>query len=355
MYLALNSSEADNPSDVQVSELGTRISVIMPVYNGTEFITDSLPPLIDMQNRGEVLEVIVVDDGSTDGSKEMAENMGARVMSSGGRLGPGGARNKAANIALGDILWFVDADVVVHSDAARCLRSGFDIEDVVAVFGSYDSNPPAKNFFSQYKNLVHHYYHNRASDEAHTFWSGCGGVRRTAFLSCQGFDVERYKYPSIEDIELGHRLIKAGGRIRLLRGMQCTHLKVWRFWNLIHTEIFRRAIPWSRLIVNSGEGIPNDLNVSLAEQGRAVLAGILLLAVVACLMGYVSLLLVFILALVVLAANRDIVAFFFTRGGFFFTLRAVFFHQIYYLYSAAAFVGVTFEKNILNVLRKNLQ
>ena len=323
----------------------------MPVYNGAEFIPLSLPPLIDMMHRGEILEVIVVDDGSTDGSKQMAETIGAKVLSSGGRLGPGGARNQAANSALGDILWFVDADVVVHSDAARRLGIGFDVEQVVAVFGSYDSSPPARNFFSQYKNLVHHYYHNRAKDEAHTFWSGCGAVRSAAFLNCGGFDVERYQYPSIEDIELGHRMIKAGGRIRLLRDVQCTHLKVWRFWNLIHTEIFRRAIPWSRLIVTSGEGIPNDLNVGVAEQARAVLAGILFLAILAYLTGYISSSLVLFSGLVVLVANRDIAAFFNRRGGLLFALCAVFFHQIYYLYSASAFAWVLFEQNSLNIFR----
>jgi glycosyltransferase involved in cell wall biosynthesis len=265
------------------------ISVIMPVYNGTNFIPRSLPPLVEMAQRGEILEVIVIDDGSTDDTEQMAEQLGARVLSSGGRLGPGGARNQAAEVALGDILWFVDADVVVHADAARRLLDGFVGEQVVAVFGSYDSNPPAQNFFSRYKNLVHHYYHHRASEEAKTFWSGCGAVRRSAFLDSGGFNVERYKYPSIEDIELGHRLIKAGGRVRLLRNVQCTHLKVWKFVNLIHTEIFRRAIPWSRLIMSAGDGIPDDLNVGMAEQARAVVAAILLFSLLAFVMGYISL------------------------------------------------------------------
>jgi glycosyltransferase involved in cell wall biosynthesis len=350
-YHALNSDEATDLSETQVNDSDRQISVIMPVYNGAEFIPQSLPPLVEMMHRGEILEVIVVDDGSTDGSKQMAESMGAKVLSSGGRLGPGGARNQAANSALGDILWFVDADVVVHSDAARRLGIGFDVEQIVAVFGSYDSNPPARNFFSQYKNLVHHYYHNRAKDEAHTFWSGCGAVRRTTFLSCGGFDVERYQYPSIEDIELGHRMIKAGGRIRLLRDVQCTHLKVWRFWNLIHTEIFRRAIPWSRLIVTSGEGIPNDLNVGVAEQTRAVLAGTLFLAILVSLAGYISPIWVLFLGLLVLLANREITVFFNRRGGFLFALCAIFFHQIYYLYSASAFAWVFFEQNSLNFFR----
>jgi len=125
----------------------------MPVYNGVEFISKSLPPLMAMQERSEVKEVIVVDDGSTDASAKTARLMGARVISSGGRLGPGAARNKAAEMALGDILWFVDADVVVHDDAATCLLNGFSKPQIVAVFGSYDDRPPAENFFSQYKNL----------------------------------------------------------------------------------------------------------------------------------------------------------------------------------------------------------
>lgn len=331
---------------VQADGNASRVSVIMPVYNGSDFIPRSLPPLIDMVKRGEVLEVIVIDDGSTDGSEKMAEKMGARVLSSGGRLGPGGARNQAAEVARGDILWFVDADVVVHSDAARRLVMGFDMEQVVAVFGSYDSNPPARNFFSRYKNLVHHYYHHKASEEAQTFWSGCGAVRRTAFLSTGGFNVERYKYPSIEDIELGHRLIKAGGRVRLLRDVQCTHLKVWRFVNLIHTEIFRRAIPWSRLIMGAGDGIPNDLNVGMAEQARALVAAVLLLSILAYFVGILSFPMLLVPVLLMLFANHEIGLFFNRRGGLIFATGALLFHQVYYLYSASAFSWVVLERAV---------
>lgn len=320
------------------------ISVIMPVYNGADFILLSLPPLIAMRERGEILEVIVIDDGSTDDSKQIAQRLGARVESSGGRRGPGGARNQAAEIALGEILWFVDADVVVHANAATYLSSGFEDRQVVAVFGSYDDKPAAPNFFSQYKNLVHHYYHHHAGDDARTFWSGCGAVRRDAFLAVGGFDVERYKYPSIEDIELGQRLIQAGGRIRLQRKMQCTHLKVWRFGNLIHTEIFRRAIPWSRLIISSGIGIPNDLNVSNKEQVRAVIAAVLLLSILGLLLGVVSPVIFVLPLLLMLHVNREIGLFFYRNGGFWFACRALLFHQVYYLYSAAAFAWVLLEQ-----------
>jgi GT2 family glycosyltransferase len=333
-----------------VSANRSGISVIVPVYNGEAFITSSIPPLMAMVERSEVLEVIVVDDGSTDASVVIAQRLGARVISSGGRMGPGGARNQAANLASGDLLWFVDADVVVHDDAAVNLHKTFDNPEVVAVFGSYDTRPPAQNFFSQYKNLVHHYYHQHASDEASTFWSGCGAVQREHFLAANGFDVERYKYPSIEDIELGHRLIKAGGRIRLNREVQCTHLKVWRFGNLIHTEIFRRAIPWSRLIIGAGEGIPNDLNVGMAEQARALVAGVLLLVLLAVVTGLATPIVLLFAVLLMLAANLDIARFFYRRGGCVFACCALAYHQVYYLYSAAAFAWVFLEHTITKLL-----
>ena len=88
---------------------GLTVSVIMPVYNAVQYITRSLPPLLEMQRRGDILEVIVVDDASSDNTPEVATGLGAQVILSGGQLGPGGARNRGAADASGDILWFVDA------------------------------------------------------------------------------------------------------------------------------------------------------------------------------------------------------------------------------------------------------
>jgi len=315
----------------------------MPVFNGEAFIVQSLPPLQAMLERGEIVEIVVVDDGSTDNTAVLAESMGATVVPSGGRLGPGGARNQAANIAQGDVLWFVDADVVLHDNAANRLTSALAEPGVVAVFGSYDDKPPAKNFFSQYKNLVHHYYHHLATEEAHTFWSGCGAIRKAEFLAVGGFDVVQFQYPSVEDIELGHRLLEAGGRILLRKEILCTHLKEWRLGNLLHTEIFRRAIPWSRLIV-IGTGLPNNLNVGIAEQVRAVFAGILLLVVLATGIGLVPLWAIAPAVIVVALANQQIAKFFLRQRGFLFACRALLFHQVYYLYSSGAFAWVVFEQ-----------
>lgn len=326
------------------------ISVIMPVYNGRDFIARSLPPLVAMKDRTEVLEVIVVDDGSTDDTTEMAARMGARVIPSGGRLGPGGARNQAAGSARGEVLWFVDADVVVHDDAALELRKAFAETGAVAVFGSYDDAPPARNFLSQYKNLVHHHYHHQGRSDASTFWAGCGAVRKEAFLAVGGFDVVRYTRPSIEDIELGYRLRAAGGRIVLWTSLQGTHLKVWHLVNLIHTEVFCRAIPWSRLML-SRTGIVDDLNVGTSERLRALLAGLFAVLCAASLHpaipGWIALAALGAIAL----ANARLLALFLRRRGPLFALAGLLFHQIYYLYSGAAFAWCWLESRMPRLFR----
>ena len=318
------------------------ISVIMPVYNGRDFILKSLPPLVAMQERGEILEVIVVDDSSSDDTPGLAAGLGARVIPSGGRLGPGAARNQAVAKAGGDIVWFVDADVIVHDDAVRFLREGFAEPGVVAVFGSYDDSPPAGNFLSQYKNLVHHFYHHRGRREATTFWSGCGAVNKDAFQAAGGFDVERFVRPSIEDIELGYRLRAAGGRILLVPELQSTHLKVWRFLNLIHTEVFCRAIPWSKLIFEQPE-MAGDLNVSPAERLRAGLAGLFFLSLAAILAGLIPWWIAPLVFVATLLVNLQLARLFLRRKGVVFAIAAMLFHQFYYLYSSAAFVYAWLE------------
>ncbi len=328
------------------NEKSLDISIIMPVYNGLGFIEKSLPPLVAMQQRGEIREVIVVDDSSTDDTVQVAEQLGARVIPSGGRLGPGAARNQAAKLAEGGILWFVDADVIIHDDAAQYMEQGFADDSVVAVFGSYDDKPPAQNFLSQYKNLVHHFYHHRGRQDASTFWAGCGAIRKQAFLDVGGFDVETYKRPSIEDIELGYRLRAAGGRILLIPELKSTHLKVWRFVNLIHTEVFCRAIPWSRLMLQQ-TGMVDDLNVSSQERLRAALAGVLVLVALAVILGWLPWWTLAVAVGVVFYANRELFKLFYRRKGLGFALAGLAFHQLYYLYSSAAFVYSWLECRLL--------
>lgn len=215
-------------SSAVAADIDTPISVIVPTYNCGTMIERCLAPLLEMQRRGEICEIIVVDDGSTDNTGEVAAAAGARVIPCKGPHGPAAARNVGAHEANGDLLWFVDADVVPKIDAARRVRQALANREYAAVFGSYDDTPPARNFLSQYKNLVHHHYHQQIRSSVSTFWAGCGAVWKETFLALGGFDVS-YNRPSVEDIEFGYRLRAAGGLIRQAPELQGSHLKLWTF------------------------------------------------------------------------------------------------------------------------------
>jgi len=133
------------------------------------------------------------------------------------RHGPAYARNRGAELARGDILFFVDADVVLAADATAQVRDAFrEDPQLAAVFGSYDDAPAATNFLSRYKNLLHHHVHQTSRADASTFWAGCGAIRAAMLARAGGFD-ESFRRPSIEDIELGRRLRRAGsGNARML-------------------------------------------------------------------------------------------------------------------------------------------
>jgi len=329
-----------------------QISVIMPLYNASHFLPLVLPPLMDMKNRGEILEVIVVDDLSTDGSAAIAADLGANVIPSTSRAGPGAARNIGSREAAGDILWFIDSDVIAHEDAARKMLQAFQSTGATAAFGSYDDEPAATNFMSQYKNLIHHYYHQKAKQQASTFWSGCGAVLKKRFLEVDGFDIVRYPRPAIEDIELGYRLRAAGGEIILVHDLLAKHLKHWTLAGAVHTDIFSRAIPWSRLLVTQA-GVTDDLNVSKGEQARAVLAGLVFASTLLIFLGWTYLLAPVALMAVAIIANWDLFRFFLRRKGLMFAVGALAFHQLYYVYSSVAYAYCWFEAKLFSKSKKN--
>lgn len=309
------------------------ISIIVPVYNGERFLRRGLEPLIRSG-----YEVIVVDDCSTDKSAEISRQMGATVLHMPRQSGPAAARNQGAQVARGEILFFVDADVVLQSDSLERVADNFvKNPDIAAVFGSYDDDPAEVNFVSQYKNLLHHFVHQHSSIDAVTFWAGCGAVRREVFLAVGGFNSDQYPRPAIEDIELGYRMRARGYRILLDKQLQAKHLKKWNLKSLLHADIFCRAVPWSNLILES-KGMVNDLNLQTRDRISAVLAGLAVALIPVSILKPQLLLLIPMLLAIIPLLNQKLYRFLFHRRGLGFAILAFPLHSFYYLYSGTTFV-----------------
>ena len=310
------------------------ISVIIPVHNGGENFRRSLLSLAETVPHPN--EIIVVADGDTDGSWHAAEEFGAKVLRLPVRGGPAHARNLGAHEAQGDILFFMDADVTVPPNTIEQIISTFSRNPgLAALFGSYDNEPEAKNFLSQYKNLFHHYIHQMACNEASTFWGACGAIRHDVFMSLGGFD-ERYRQPSIEDIELGYRLKQAGHRIWLCKDLQVKHLKRWRVFSLIKSDFFHRALPWTDLILRDRHFI-NDLNLRFSSRMSVILTYALLGALIGARWWSGALAIASALTLSLLAINKPVYKFFLRKRGPWFMIGTIPWHWFYFFYNGLAF------------------
>ncbi len=315
----------------------TFISVIIPVYNGGNFLEKCLDALFASDY--SAFEVVVVDDGSTDESAEISRKKGATVISTPRRQsGPAAARNLAAEKVRGEIILFVDADVIVKPDTIAKVAARFKNQpELSALFGSYDDEPGEKNFLSQYRNLLHHFIHQSSNSEAWTFWAGLGAIRTEAFRAVGGFDCERFAVPSIEDIELGARLCAAGHRILLAKEIQAKHLKKWKAISVLRTDIFCRALPWSKLIL-TGHGLVNDMNLKTADRISAVLCALSIAVIPFLYWNPILILLFAFFLLTIVFLNWKIFHFFVKKKGLLFALASFPWQFLYFFYSGATFV-----------------
>ena len=278
------------------------------------------------------------------------------------QLGPAAARNLGAEHARGHIVVFLDSDVAVPPDALKIIADDFEHDpELSAVFGSYDRAPGEPGFFSQYKNLIHHYVHQNSKPGAVTFWAGCGAIR-TGIFRRFSFDADKYPRPSIEDIELGMRLRRAGHKILLDKRLQVKHLKSWTLTGILKSDIHDRAIPWTKLILETGE-MPRDLNLTHKARFSAamtmLLAALPLLLLGALRLGKLPVELALFSAVSsivsLIALNHAAYRFFWNQRGIAFTMAAMPVHWLYYFYSGVVWICCSAAHYIGNPLRADLK
>ncbi len=317
-----------------MTDIRPQVSIIIPEYNAKGYLAHSLPAYRESAYKN--FELIVVDDNSTDDSPEFASQYADLVLKMEKNMGPGKARNRGAEASQGSILLFLDADVRIYPDTISKIVEAFQKNPAIcAIFGSYDTDPPEKNFFSQYKNLFHHYVHQKSNTEANTFWAGCGAIRKADFSEAGGFSAE-FQTASIEDVELGYKLKERGKTIRLFKDLQVTHLKKWTLFSLLKADIVYRAIPWTLLALK--KGLPRDLNFTPADRLSGIAACLLFLSIGLLWRWPVLGILTFFLAGLLLFLHKDLYTFFAKKKGFGFAFFSILFHWFYLLYSTITFV-----------------
>lgn len=229
---------------------GPLVSVIIPVRNGGATIGHCLRSIRRSYYRH--LEVLVVDDHSTDDTREIARSFQCRVIEATEGAGANAARNLGAREAKGDILVFIDSDVVARRETILGIVERLDGEDLDAVVGIYTARHRNESFFSQYKNLWIRYSYLKSPPAIDWMFGAISGIKRTAFEAIGGFNVDLIASHGNDDLELGKRLARKNVRIELDMEIEVEHLKQYTFGSFVRNE-FRRSAGFVLLARRLGE------------------------------------------------------------------------------------------------------
>ena len=284
-------------------------------------------------------EIVLVSDGTKVSINKLIKDT-SRIdqLSTQKKLGPAHARNKGAAHASGDILVFIDSDIVVPKNLFHLIKDQFRAApNLTALFGSYDNQPSEPNFLSQYRNLLHHFVHQTSNSKASTFWTGCGVIKRSVFMEMGGFDAGKYPLPSIEDIALGYRLTSADYNIRLCKKIQVKHLKKWNAVNMIKVDFFQRALPWSEIIINQ-KGLINDLNIKSKDRWSVTMVFLFGLSLLLIFFNPYLIIASILLTAIFLLLNYQLYQFFYREKGGWFTIRVIPWQGVFYFTSGLAFI-----------------
>jgi len=187
------------------------VSIVVPAFNCSKTIADTLNALRRQTYTGPI-EIIVVDDGSTDQTPQIVQSFEEVIYLRQDNAGPAAARNKGFKASTSEIVFFTDSDCIPHDDWVECSMASFTDKKIAAVSGSYDiANPQELLALSIYREIM--FRHNELMPEfPKAFGSYNVAIRRNIFESLGGFNTG-YRYPSGEDNDLSYKILLLGSKI----------------------------------------------------------------------------------------------------------------------------------------------
>ncbi len=194
-----------------------RLSFVIPVRNDARRLANCLRSIASNDHQSMAVEIIVADNGSTDGTPEAARAAGAQVFSWPG-LRVSELRNHGAAAASGEVLAFVDAD---HEIAANWISAAVETlaADRTAAVGALYTAPAPGTWVQRLYGVLR----GRTVGRQDVGWLGSGNlaVRRGVFESVGGFDEA---LEACEDVDLCQRLRSAGWRVVADERLKSVHL-----------------------------------------------------------------------------------------------------------------------------------
>jgi glycosyltransferase involved in cell wall biosynthesis len=194
-------------------------SIVVPAYNALGYLQQTLPALLVLVEMNRGVELILVDNGSTDGTWDFvrAAEHPRFICLKRPDVRVGEVRNSGARLARGRILVFVDADCLIEGNYLEEIDKAF-AESGAAAVGAYYSMSPSPNWLERSWHFLH-----APSGSGFVRWVPAGNlaVRRDVFEAAGRF---RSDLRSGEDVEFCRRLHDHGGRVYQSTGIISRHL-----------------------------------------------------------------------------------------------------------------------------------
>jgi len=216
------------------------ISVVIPNRNGETTLSRSIEAALSSSYRG--FEVVVVDDGSTDSSVEIARRYPVKVIELREHQGVSEARNTGARKSGGEILFFIDSDCLLQEDTLARVNAVASAHKLVG--GTYTPHPPENGFFSTFQSLYVNFAETRkATDYVATH---AMAIMRGDFLQSGGFvkTSTMGHTTSIEDVEFSHRLKREGFQLEIAPQIQVGHIFNFDFARAMKNA-FKKSYYWT--------------------------------------------------------------------------------------------------------------
>ena len=184
------------------------ISIVVPVRNSRELLERCLESLSQQTVARSDYEIIVVDDGSSDGSAEVARKRGARAFQQ-EKKGAGAARNRGIREARGEVILFLDADCEANADWIAKISEPIGNESVDATVGRFISDQ--ENWVARLIQMeLEGRYHRMGHYDRIDFVNSATCGFKQEILVNTLFDES---FQKLEDVDLGFRLTQNGSKI----------------------------------------------------------------------------------------------------------------------------------------------
>lgn len=223
-----------------------KFSIVIPTYNRSNLLEKCLRAIIDLDFPREEYEVIVVDDGSTDGTQNFLQGLKEKniVALLANHGGPAKARNLGVQNSAGEFIAFTDDDCLVPKNWLLKLQQGYAQWPQAAAVGGYLEAPKevlSKKLAAKLESLETRQVYKAGEEEyLGGFESPAGGTnnisyRKDVFDSLRGFD-ENFPEPAGEDADMKYRAVAAGYKIGYLP-LKVTHLDPYSFKTFLKRSI----------------------------------------------------------------------------------------------------------------------